>query len=81
MLSVGCRDSLFVAWHYACGSRWDTPFWHYARGGIARAREHPEAQTHLPDMQVYIEAGEYCPARNSPTWRTRSNGNARFSRC
>jgi tryptophan halogenase len=28
-LSYVCCDSLFVAWHYACGSRWDTPFWQY----------------------------------------------------
>jgi tryptophan halogenase len=61
MLSVGCRDSLFVAWHYACGSRWDTPFWHYARGGVARARGHPEAQAHLPDMQAFVEAGRSLP--------------------
>ncbi len=27
MLSYG----LFVGWHYSCGSRYDTGFWHYAR--------------------------------------------------
>jgi len=25
------RYGLFVGWHYSCGSRYDTPFWRYAR--------------------------------------------------
>jgi tryptophan halogenase len=61
MVDYMCRDSLFVAWHYSCGSRWDTPFWNHARGGLARAREHPEAQVHLRDMQIFVEAGRALP--------------------
>jgi len=61
MLAYVCRDSLFVAWHYACGSRWDTAFWQYARGGIERARNHPLAKPHLAAMEKFIEAGRPLP--------------------
>jgi tryptophan halogenase len=61
MLSYVCCDSLFVAWHYACGSRWDTPFWRYARRGIERARNNPLARTHLARMEEFIEAGRALP--------------------
>jgi tryptophan halogenase len=57
MVTLGCRDSLFVAWHYACGSRWDTPFWQYARGGIERARNNPVAGPHLAAMEQFVAAG------------------------
>jgi tryptophan halogenase len=61
MLAYVCRDSLFVAWHYACGSRWDTPFWQYARGGIERARSNPLTKSHLAAMEKFIEAGRPLP--------------------
>jgi Tryptophan halogenase len=60
-LSYVCRDSLFIAWHYACGSRWDTPFWQYARRGIERARNSPMARAHLADMEEFVEAGRTLP--------------------
>ena len=55
------RNSLFVAWHYACGSRWDTAFWDHARGGLDRARGHSAARAHLNAMKEYIEAGRSMP--------------------
>jgi flavin-dependent dehydrogenase len=61
MLSYVCRDSLFLAWHYACGSRWDTPFWQYARRGIERASNSPMARAHLADMEEFVEAGRALP--------------------
>jgi tryptophan halogenase len=60
-LSYMCCDSLFVAWHYACGSRWDTPFWQYARRGVERAYDNPLARAHLVYMQDFIEAGRALP--------------------
>jgi 2-polyprenyl-6-methoxyphenol hydroxylase-like FAD-dependent oxidoreductase len=56
-----CRNSLFVAWHYACGSRWNTAFWDYARGGLERARRSAVARVHLAAMEEYIEAGRMMP--------------------
>lgn len=61
MLSYVCCDSLFLAWHYACGSRWDTTFWRYARRGIERARNSPMARAHLPAMEEFVEAGRSLP--------------------
>jgi 2-polyprenyl-6-methoxyphenol hydroxylase-like FAD-dependent oxidoreductase len=61
-LSYLCRDSLFLAWHYVCGSRWDTPFWQYARQGIRRARSSAIARPHLAAMQEFVEAGRTLPS-------------------
>lgn len=55
------RNSLFVAWHYVSGSRWDTAFWDYAGRGLDRARRHSLAHLHLDAMEEYIEAGRRLP--------------------
>jgi tryptophan halogenase len=57
MRSYICRDSLFIAWHYARGSRWDTPFWRYARRGLTRARHNAIARPHVAAMRPFIAAG------------------------
>jgi flavin-dependent dehydrogenase len=62
-VSFICRNSLFVAWHYACGSRWDTPFWRYARQGIERARNSAIAREHLAAMEEFVDAGRELPGR------------------
>lgn len=56
-----CRDSLFIALHYANGSLWDTPFWRHAREGLARARRSSFARPHVEAMQPYLAAGEALP--------------------
>ena len=61
IVSYVCRDSLFLAWHYACGSQWDTPFWRYARQGIRRARNSAVARPHLAAMQEFVDAGRTLP--------------------
>jgi Tryptophan halogenase len=61
MLGYVLRNSLFLAWHYACGSRWDTQFWKYASQGIERARNCSMAQSHLSDMAAFVEAGRNLP--------------------
>jgi tryptophan halogenase len=68
MLSYVCRDSLFVAWHYACGSRWDTSFWRYARQGIERARNNDLARPYLAEMAEYVEAGRTLPGLTLSTY-------------
>jgi flavin-dependent dehydrogenase len=59
-----CRNSLFLALHYACGSCWDTPFWQYASQGLERARRHDMAREHLPEMEEFLEAGARLPGRH-----------------
>ncbi|MEO8036203.1 MAG: tryptophan 7-halogenase, partial [Acidobacteriota bacterium] len=56
-------NSLFLAWHYSRGSRWDTPFWHYARAGVDRARRSEVAKEYLDEMAEFVEAGRALPAR------------------
>lgn len=68
MHSYVCRDSLFLAWHYACGSQWDTPFWQYARRGLERARTNDLARTHLADMEEFVEAGRTLPGLTLSTF-------------
>jgi tryptophan halogenase len=60
-LSYMCCDSLFVAWHYACGSRWDTAFWRHAQRGIERAQQNPLVRAHWPYFEKYVEAGRALP--------------------
>lgn len=61
MFGYVLRNSLFLAWHYACGSRWDSAFWKYAKQGIERARDCTLTQCHLADMETFIEAGRNLP--------------------
>jgi hypothetical protein len=61
MVAFVCRNSLFVAWHYACGSLWDTAFWQYARQGMERARNSGIARHHLEEMGEFVEAGRALP--------------------
>jgi tryptophan halogenase len=61
MLAYVVRNSLFIAWHYACGSRWDTDFWQYARRGLERARSNDIGRTHLAAMEEFVEAGRRLP--------------------
>lgn len=61
LLTNVCRDSLFLAWHYVCGSRWDTPFWRHARQGLDRARANPWAAPQLDAMKPFLSAGRKLP--------------------
>jgi flavin-dependent dehydrogenase len=63
MRDFNIRNSLFIAWHYACGSRWDTPFWQYARHGLERARENEIARPYMEDMAAFMEAGRTLPGQ------------------
>lgn len=61
MTALLCRDLLFIAWHYAAGSRWDTQFWRHAREGLARARRNATAVAHMAAMRRFVEAGRTLP--------------------
>jgi 2-polyprenyl-6-methoxyphenol hydroxylase-like FAD-dependent oxidoreductase len=64
LLSFVVCNSLFVSWHYACGSRWDTPFWQYARRGLERASEHDTVKPYLDEMTEFVDAGRALPGRD-----------------
>lgn len=66
LLARFCRDSLFLAWHYAAGSRWDTPFWRHASAGLARAAADPWAAPHLAAMKPFVSAGRRLPGLALP---------------
>jgi hypothetical protein len=57
LLTTTVRDSLFIAWHYACGSVWDTPFWRHAAAGLERARADPWVATQIDAMKPFVNAG------------------------
>ncbi len=61
LLGYVLRNSIFIAWHYASGARWDTPFWRHARGGMARCAANPDARPLLEEMRKYVEAGRDLP--------------------
>jgi tryptophan 7-halogenase len=74
MVAFVCCNSLFVAWHYARGSSWDTAFWRYARQGMKRARNSDIARQHLAEMEEFVKAGRKLPGlalsvcRDQDTW-------------
>ncbi len=57
------RNSIFIAWHYARGARWDTAFWRHAERGLERCRADPDAAPLLAEMKRFIDAGRDLPGR------------------
>ena len=66
--SFNIRNSLFISWHYACGSRWDTPFWRHARRGLEIARDSEWARPYLAEMDAFLEAGRNLPGFALPNY-------------
>ena len=75
-----CRDSLFIAWHYAKGARWDTPFWRYAQQGIERARKSEFAREHVAAMEPFIAAGAGVPGLTLAAYEDKAQWSGRFFR-
>ena len=46
--------SLFVAWHYAMGSQFDSPFWRYARSNFDREIDRVEHQSMLGEFKEVL---------------------------
>ncbi|MDA7965161.1 tryptophan 7-halogenase [Ruegeria sp.] len=61
MRSYVLRNSLFIAWHYACGSRWDTPFWDLAARSLERAGKHRYLKGHVQAMTDFLDVGRDLP--------------------
>ena len=61
-----CKSSLFLAWHYGCGSRYDTPFWQRACTWLDRAAASDTARAFLPEFGEFLEAGRTLPGLELP---------------
>jgi tryptophan halogenase len=62
VISASIRDSLFLVWHYACGSHWQTPFWQHARSCFAMVQGMQRLSSDWHMMQKFIDAGRQLPA-------------------
>jgi tryptophan halogenase len=49
--------ALFVGWHYACGSVYDTPFWDYAQANHGESLFRHSGTDLLADFQRFVQAG------------------------
>lgn len=56
-----CKNSLFISWHYANGSRFQTPFWEHARRCFPAACERPELQSFLKDFREFLAVAREFP--------------------
>jgi tryptophan halogenase len=54
--------ALFVSWHYAHGSAYDTPFWHFARANYAERVAGYAGTELLAEFSRFVEAGARFPA-------------------
>lgn len=55
------RNSLFVAWHYSCGSSCKSEFWTHASQSLQRAAETADVQADLQLMGEYIDSAQHFP--------------------
>jgi tryptophan halogenase len=53
--------ALFVGWHYACGSRYDTPFWRFAQTNHEESLSRHAGAGLLTDLQRFVQAGTQVP--------------------
>lgn len=61
MSTYTLRNSLFIAWHYSCGSLWSSEFWRHAAQGLKRAALNPAVQVDLQLMAEFVESARYLP--------------------
>lgn len=59
--SFARRNAIFLAWHYAAGSPFDTPFWARARTCFSRAAEHPWLADDLTRFQAFVDVARELP--------------------
>ena len=52
---------LFVGWHYAAGSRFDTPFWEHAKRGFEVGIESREVRSVRSTFERFVEEGLRLP--------------------
>ncbi|MBO9413767.1 MULTISPECIES: tryptophan 7-halogenase [unclassified Ruegeria] len=55
------RNSLFIAWHYVRGSRWNSPFWDLAARSLEYAGKHAYLRGHIGAMSDFLDVGRDLP--------------------
>ena len=63
--------ALFVGWHYACGSRYETPFWRFARANYEESLSRHAGTGLLADFQRFVQAGAQVPVSHLEQMRDR----------
>jgi len=53
--------ALFVGWHYARGSLYDTPFWRFAQANYQESLRRHNGTRLLADFQQFVQAGAQVP--------------------
>jgi len=53
--------ALFVGWHYACGSLYDTPFWRFAQANYEESLSKHAGSGLFADFQRFIQASAQVP--------------------
>jgi hypothetical protein len=61
LLSFARRNAIFLAWHYAAGAPFDTPFWARARASFPRAAEHPELAPDVASFGALLDVARELP--------------------
>ena len=61
ILSRIIKLSLFIAWHYAKGSRYDTEFWRYAEHNYHYELRQIRSKDILKSFDKYLHDGSECP--------------------
>jgi hypothetical protein len=59
--SFARRNAIFLAWHYAAGSPFDTPFWANARACFSRAVEHPWLASDVARFHAFVDVARALP--------------------
>ncbi len=77
LLSFARRNAIFLAWHYAAGSPFDTPFWARARASFARAAEHPELAPDVALFRDFLDVARELPIDDLAEIQDREQWNER----
>ena len=57
LLNMLWKVALFVGWHYACGSCFDTEFWHFAKSNFNQEIKNMQNETLLRAFKRCLDAG------------------------
>jgi tryptophan halogenase len=77
LLSFTRRNAVFLAWHYAAGSPFDTPFWTHARACFRRAADSPAFADDVACFREFVDVArelrvdDLCEVADREQWNRR----------